>query len=218
LADLSEFASLGEVGKVYPAEGIFNTEAGALTAWLRVEPGQPEAPCAVFHTDDSRYVLYFTQEPGREEGYRLVGRAGGNRKAFDPALGRSRFPEVSVPVGSARLPEGEWLLVTLTWDGYPRGSMRLYLGAEAAGERLYDRRHDNGEGLASLLSVGMRPAYWSGELAQQEDGTLADLRPGTLMAVPPGIELRDLRLYPRALDPAEIDTLARETHPEGLRS
>jgi ABC-2 type transport system ATP-binding protein/lipopolysaccharide transport system ATP-binding protein len=213
------YASLPEVGQLYSAAGIFNVEAGSLSLWLKLAPGVPDEMCVLFHSDDSRYVLYIDVDRGGASRW-LAARAGGNRKAFDPASGKSRFPEITALIGAPAggealtFPEDEWRRVTVTWEGYPRGLLRLYLGAELVGERRYDRRYDDSRGLPGQLSVGMRPADWGGELVQQEDGSLADQRPLTLLAAPlSGLELADMRLYPRALAPEEIAALAEVAAP-----
>jgi len=210
-----DYAALPELGQVYSARGILNVEAGSLSLWLKVSPGEPGEMCALFHSDDSRYVVYIDREIGGAARW-LAARAGGNRKAFDPSSGRSTFPEVTVPLCPPEeagdvpcLPEGAWTRVTATWEGYPRGLLRLYVGPRLVGERRYDRRYDDGRALPAQLSLGMRPSSWSGELVQQEDGSVGVNVPPTLLAVPPeGVELADVRLYPRALAPEEIAALA----------
>ncbi len=215
-AGAGDYAALPELGQVYSARGIMNVEAGSLSLWLKVSPGEPREMCALFHSDDSRYVLYIDREIGGAARW-LAARAGGNRKAFDPSSGRSTFPEVTAPLCASGepgedsapcLPENEWRRVTATWEGYPRGLLRLYTGAGLAGERRYDRRYDDGSALPAQLALGMRPSAWSGELVQQEDGSVAVNVPPTLLAVPEGVELADVRLYPRALAPEEIAALA----------
>lgn len=218
-----DYASLGEAGQVYSTQGIFNVESGTLSTWLKLAPDVPQEMCVLFHTDDSRYVLYIDVERDRSARW-LAARAGGNRKAFDPSTGRSLFPEVTAPVlpsasgkgmpASPGMPVDEWRRVTLTWEGFPRGVLRLYLGAQLAGEKAYDRRHDDGHPLPAQLAVGFRPAQWTGELVQREDGVLVNDSPPSLLAIPrEGVELADMRLYPRALSPEEISSLASGSAP-----
>jgi hypothetical protein len=52
----------------------------------------------LFHTDDSRYVLYLrldVDSQGKVTGQSFVARAGGNRRVLDPFYGIAAFPEVA---------------------------------------------------------------------------------------------------------------------------
>jgi hypothetical protein len=171
-------------------------------------------------------VLYTTLEATRGGGrpvQKLVARAGGNRRVIDTYYGRAEFPEVSFsldPTGQEPgVSKDEWHRVVLTWQGYPEGTLRMFVDGELAGEQRYTSHHDNGLPLPAYLGIGVRPTSWTGEIEEggegdAGDGVAKDSRPQSTLAVAASnIELRDPRLYRRALSEAEIRSLA-ET--EGL--
>jgi ABC-2 type transport system ATP-binding protein/lipopolysaccharide transport system ATP-binding protein len=210
-----EFTSLNEAGRLYPAEGVLDPQQGTLSVWLKFQKDVPQRGCVIFHTDDSRYVLYAAryQSPDSQRELRvIVGRAGGNRRVIDTYYGTGNFPEASALSGL-----GEWHLVTLTWYGYPSGVLRMYLDGNLAMERTYDPRYDSGHPLPTTIAIGMRPREWVGELIRQADGTIVDSRPETTLSiVDSGVEFQDLRLYTTCLLQEQVQALALAGSPEGV--
>lgn len=221
-ANLQDYTPLTEVGSIYPTAHTLNLKQGALSVWMKLLPNQPHPDSILFHTSDSRFVLYTSQRLSmvrKKDVLIIIARAGGNRRVLDPYSGKIDFPEVtatletdgmpdnSVPAGIPFSP-GEWHLVCMTWHGYPSGIVRLHIDAKLAGEFEYDSRYDDGRSLPSTLSVGMRPALWMGEIMQNEDGSLADSRPISAMSVAEGgVEIKDMRIYQRTLTSQEIQAL-----------
>ena len=212
--------SLAEEGGIYPAQNILNAHQGAVLVWLKVKNGFPPRDAVIFHTDDSRYVLYISlQYFTHQKRYirRLVARAGGNKRVIDTFYGTSDFPEVGVIIEDVDLPRrhvlnnDEWHLVTMTWQGYPTGKVCLYVNGECLGEKSYDSRYDQGNDLPGSISIGLRPANWTGEIVHEENGAIKELKPDSLMWIGEGgIEIQNLRLYQRGLDLAEILQLAEK--------
>ena len=217
---IQAFTPLDQVGGTYPTSGIFNLKQGGVSVWLKFNKDGPHSDAIIFHTSDSRYVLYQTpwrSADNKTEVPLLVARAGGNRRVLNPYYGTSNFPEVSLVLGekdsqrSAALLDENWHLIIMTWEGYPEGRLHLYIDGRLAGETSYDRRHDDGRGLPNAISVGMRPSTWMGELIQTEDGTLAESRPVSTMSVSEGgLEMKDLRLYMHSLKQQEVQAVLAE--------
>jgi ABC-2 type transport system ATP-binding protein/lipopolysaccharide transport system ATP-binding protein len=216
------YVTLPEVEHIYPAARNFNLLEGSLSTWLCFNQDQDQNTAIIFHSDDSRYVLYadMSRESDPENPpRRITARAGGNRKALDPFLGQAAFPEVVLYLdGKLKtgpdFPFGEWHLITMTWSGYPEGILQLYLDGILVGETRYTRHHDNAYRLAIQVAVGIRPPEWVGELIQREDGTVAELHPqATNTITGSGKEIRDVRLYRKALKPDEIQSIIVENKP-----
>jgi hypothetical protein len=183
-----------------------------LAVWVRFRSDQRLWGGIIFHSDDSRYVLLTGGEYPKKDAKPIplvTGRAGGNRRAIDTFYGTVNFPEVTVKIDETVPLSGntfnEWHLLCLTWQGYPEGRLHLYVDDRLVGESIYDHRHDNHYRLADKIAIGYRPRDWLGELVQNEDGTLVDLRPETTAPVSnSGMEVHGLRLYSRALTDPEI--------------
>lgn len=141
-----EYVTFDPVGEqnfcsaLYSAQGCFNVAQGAVAVEVKLLRPIEQATgkvAAIFHTDDSRYVLSITTEqqhsdqtgedPGRGnavwnsssgvcEARKIVARAGGNRRAFDTFYGMSEFPEASALVISPDSPQ-EGLLTGTSTDG-----------------------------------------------------------------------------------------------------
>jgi ABC-type polysaccharide/polyol phosphate transport system ATPase subunit len=209
------YARLERVGGIYPAQELFDPAEGTVTAWFKVNEGATPRDAIIFHTDDSRYVLYISLEYSTsQQRYlrRLVARAGGNQRVIDPFYGTSGFPEASSPfVETDNHISNNWRLAVMTWAGYPNGTVRLYLDAGLVSEKSYDPRYNRGGDLPSSLAVGLRPAAWVGEFVTEEGGQIVERRPASLMWVgAAGIDLKDVRLYRRALSPGEIIALSQD--------
>lgn len=214
-----DFVHLPKVEHVYPAARILNLLEGSVTLWLSFKRNQDQTTAILFHSDDSRYVLYSHVELIEEKGELvryITARAGGNRKALDPFRGEASFPEVSAQLdgdqsSKVSFPFGEWHLVTMTWSGFPEGRLKLFVDDILTGESTYTRQHDNAYRLAIQLAVGVRPREWVGELVQREDGTVTELHPQATHAVTgSGKEIRDIRLYRKALSLDDIRALLIE--------
>jgi ABC-2 type transport system ATP-binding protein len=211
------YVVLDEEGGIYPAQKIFDPLQGAVTLWLRIKHEFPPKDAVIFHTDDSRYLIYISlQYSVMQKRYirRLVGRAGGNRRVIDTYYGTTDFPEVGVIIEQEALSKtylldyDTWYPIAMTWQGYPSGKVSLYVNDDLIGEKAYDPRYDRGDNLPSSIAVGMRPNAWTGELVVQEDGKTTDLRPTSLMWIGEGgIEIKDLRLYKRSLNPEDVQQI-----------
>ncbi len=201
---------LAELEHVYPAAGVLNLAAGSVTCWLQFHRDQPQLTAMLFHSDDSRFVIYADIDP-EDSARRIVARAGGNRPALDPFYGDARFPEVTVKLDDSS-PYDAWLPVALTWRGYPEGTLALYVGGVCVGQAHYTRQHDNQYRWPIQLAVGIRPAEWIGELIQRHDGTLVELHPQATSPISgSGKLLRGVRVYSVELSGAEIVALAAQT-------
>jgi lipopolysaccharide transport system ATP-binding protein len=204
-------------GRLYPAEELLDVSKGAISVWTRYRSGLPHQVAILFHTDDSRYVLYsgsYYSQKTEQEIPVLIARAGGNQRVMDTYFGTTSFPEAAALVdhdgalGGLVFPRDEWHLVTMTWKGYPYGIVRLYVDDQLLSERVYDSRYSNDRPLPSSLVVGMRPPQWAGELVQKEDGTLVEAPVTDTLAVADSeIEIQEVRLYRRTLGQDELQAL-----------
>jgi hypothetical protein len=210
-----ECAHLPYTHHIYPADPILSVRHGTVSLWLKFNPNQKPRTAILFHSDDSRYVMYTTVDetnlikPMRS----ITARAGGNRRVLETYFGEARFPEVTVSLDVGQQIDvsfayDEWHMITMTWDGYPDGVVRLYIDAKPVGEMSYDRRYDNNYRLAENLAVGTRPPQWVGELIQRDDGTQQDLRPqATLSVEDGGQQIKEVYLYRVCLSPEEIQNM-----------
>jgi hypothetical protein len=233
------YYQLSEVGSIYPAHAILEPQHGSLSVWIKLNEAAAPQPSIIFHTDDSRYVLYVTVEESSSTGTetcKLIGRAGGNRRTLDTYFGTTSFPEVSAiilsndtvgrldlvdtasnydpkkPKKPAILTRQKWHLAVLTWEGYPEGMLRLFIDSLLAGEKSYTRLNDRGDPLPTQISIGMRPSNWTGELVQDTEGNIIDSRPHSTMAIEAGgVQIRDLRLHLKALSQEEIVLLSQRS-------
>lgn len=219
--------------EVYPVRDIFNLESGTLSAWIKFEKDRPRRDHIIFSTDDSRYVLfvdtYYSPSRGREI-LRIGARAGGNAKAVesDGSYRGELFPEASIVIdndgslkeygashlrySSVPFPENQWHHVSMTWNGYPEGLVRIYLDGAFIGQKQYDSRYDNGGPLPTSMAIGFRPNQWVGELVQGEHGVLTQKVPVGAMRLQDGaIEIKELRLYPNAISQERIVDLMTST-------
>jgi hypothetical protein len=220
----NDYVSINEIGKVYSTEGIFNIQEGTLSVWLYLIKDHPRRDHSIFHTNDSRYVMYLDtayKSKYQRDVVRIKARAGGNARAVDSGYARGNFPEVSIVIdnnGSLKdfcvgytwctpkpYLEGEWHLVTMTWEGFPSGMVRIYMDGELVGEKPYDERYNDDQPLPQSFAVGYRPGNWQGEIIQRNNGTSEEHVPGTTMSlVDGGMKIFDLRLYRRSLTQDDI--------------
>jgi hypothetical protein len=215
---------LDEANKLYPTDGILDLSHGTVSVWTRFRSGRSHRVAILFHTDDSRYILYvgsnFSEVSGEDVPV-FIARAGGNRRVLDTYFGAAVFPEAAAMVdhngdlGGIIVPRDEWHLATMTWSGYPRGVVRLYVDGWLAAEKGYDGRYDDGRPLPSQIAIGMRPVEWTGEFIENEDGTQVESPVQDRMAVvDSGLEIQDVRLYRKTLRSEEIRALC-ELGPKG---
>jgi ABC-type polysaccharide/polyol phosphate transport system ATPase subunit len=203
------YTDLDRMGEIYPTQDVFNIKQGAVAFWMRFDPARPFQPAVIFHTDDSRFVIYvgsYYSDKLERDIHVLSFRAGGNCRAMDTFYGLNTFPEISISMdleeapGGTVMDDGQWHLVVMTWNGSPAGDMEVYLNAHKVGEREYTRRHNNELPLPAALSVGRRPLEWVGEIVENEQGDEVDLRPPDDMNLAnSSCEIRSLRLYRSAL-------------------
>jgi hypothetical protein len=222
-----------EVGKIYATEGILNFQAGTVSTWVCLEPNHFRSDHVIFHTSDSRIVLYFDtyfSSSWEVEISRFVARAGGTHRAVDSGYALGNFPEASIIIdndGSLReygattewysptpFQQDEWHLVTMTWDGYPRGVVKIFLDGNLIGKKPYDERYNDERPLADSLAIGIRPSHWIGEIYvpgnQQVQGSVPS---GGMTLWDGGIQIFDLRLYKRSLSQGEILSIFLEGLP-----
>jgi ABC-2 type transport system ATP-binding protein len=195
--------------QIYPAASIFNPQQGALSAWVRHEIDAAGMIAMLFHSEDSRFVTYIHTTYSSEfdqRFYHVTARAGGNQKA--PGAGdQAEFPELSALL-SAGSAAREWKHVVMTWEGFPDGRFKLYINGNQMGERQYSSRYNNQQPLSKNLALGLRPLNWPGELVENPDGTVTDLRPeSTMSASDAGLEIRDVRLFTETLNAIEVQRL-----------
>jgi lipopolysaccharide transport system ATP-binding protein len=208
----SNYVSFPALEHVYPTAEILNFPAGSVSLWLKFLSKETQHTAILFHTDDSRFVIYADLDP--ESGHcRIVARAGGNRQVLDPIYGSAKFPEVIAILDDTKtsgesLPWENWNLITMTWNGFPAGVVSLFCNDKKIGATEYSRFHDNHYRWPLQLAVGIRPREWMGELIQRHDGTFTELHPQTTSSITgSGKEIRDVRLYPVALSPDQIKSM-----------
>jgi ABC-type polysaccharide/polyol phosphate transport system ATPase subunit len=214
-----DYFPLSQVGGIYPIGTIFDPKQGSVSAWIKIQPGFPPKNAIIFHTDDSRYILYISAYHSSSQNRnlrRLVARAGGNRRVIDTYYGTSGFPEAGMTIEEDDIPKkiildlDQWYLATMTWQGYPTGKLCLYIDGSLASERAYNPRYDRGDDLPKQIAIGLRPLNWVGEIVHKEDGSISELHPADSMPInEAGIEVRDIRLYQKQLSQKEILNLAR---------
>lgn len=218
----NDFKSL-ELEGIYATQDIFDPRQGTLSAWIKFPEDQSAPTCAVFHTDDSRYILYLSSTAAGTLGQIkpvIIARAGGNQRALDTFYGQNLFPEVSAPVNTPnghpglKLKKNEWHMVTMVWRGLPEGELQLFVNGQLIGARQYHPRYDDGRPRATELAAGLRPQSWSGEFIKDESGAITDARPESTLAVQDsGMGVEDIRLYRIALHVNDILKLYFFTNP-----
>lgn len=200
------YSHLTGLGCMYPAEGLLNIYHGTISVWLQFHPWDATTMppvAAVFHTDDSRLVLYVigTTDPKKR---RVVARAVGNRRALNTFFGTAEFPELTTEISAAE-DKPQWVHIVMSWDGYPEGKLRFYQNGQFLYELSYDQSFNNPHALPVQLAVGIRPLEWVGEIHQHEDGSVEVSRVETSMAAADaGVEIREMRLYCQVLADEQI--------------
>jgi hypothetical protein len=222
-----------EVGKIYPTDGIFNVQAGTVSTWVCLEPNHYRDDHIIFHTSDSRFILYFDtyfSSSMKVEISRFVARGGGTHRAIDSGYTNGNFPEASIIMdnnGSLReygantdwyssvpFREGEWHLVTMTWEGYPSGLVKIFLDGGLIGKKPYDERYNDDRPLADAIAIGFRPIEWPWETYVAQEQQASQLVPTAVMSIQgAGIQLSDLRLYKHSLSRDEIMAIFLEVRP-----
>jgi hypothetical protein len=188
---------------------------GSISVWLNFEVGHSRTDHMVVHTDDSRWVLYidtfYSSGLGRDI-LSIAARAGGNKSATSSSNGHSGYPEARLLIdndgslqsigygesyswiGVAPLPEGEWHHLGMTWNGYPSGTVKLYLDGVLTSYLPYSSIYDDGQPLFEMFSFGFKPVPWPSLGNLPEYGDV-----GTGRLVSGGIQAADLRIYNSAL-------------------
>jgi len=76
------YVVLNEVGRDYAVSELMDLKQGTVAVWVKFLKDHPRRDHSIFHTDDSRFVLfvdtYFSQGLKRDI-LRIGARAGGNR-------------------------------------------------------------------------------------------------------------------------------------------
>ncbi len=227
-----DFVSILDREAICPAVGILDFRQGTVTAWIRFDENTTgRRDHAILHTNDSRIVFYLhTEEVGVPPAPRffLVARAVGNlrsRSGFENEGGLS-FPEARFPIRfiapnqSASLSSSSqemyltpnrWYGVAMKWQGFPRGSVRLFLNGMEVASAAYDQLNQNTLPWFQMFSVGFRPGEWEGEIRSQNGAQVSEPAPKTAMSLADGgIAIRDLRIYGRVLTNAEIIAFRNE--------
>lgn len=206
------FTSLDTERQVYPTRQIFSSQEGTLSMWVRFTRHTPNQAAVLFHTDDSRYVLYVQEleDPGTEKMYfQITARAGGNQRGPDPVSGT--FPEIAAHYYPKSLLLDEWLHLAMTWKGEPQGKLRLYMNGHKVGERAYGPDFNNQHDPAARLAVGIRPPIWPGERVRQPDGSFKEMPvPPPMAAEDMGVDIRFAHLYRTMLQADEIQALHQQ--------
>ena len=209
------YIELDPTQQVYSTKQIFSPEAGTVIAWVLLNRTNRVSTAILFHSDDSRFVLY-TQVSIDPETYQpyyqLTARAGGNQRAPDAINGS--FPEVTTPFFLKETLIKQWVQIAMTWDGYPEGSLRLYLDGKFVGNKEYSSIYSNDQPSPRSFSVGMRPLSWSGERVLQKDGTYLILHPESTNSIfDAQLSLRNVQLYKEPLTAEAI----RDNYQEGAQ-
>lgn len=211
----NEYFELNPQRQVYPVKKIFSPNEGTVTAWVQFTQNHKPGVAILFHTEDSRFVL-FTQvliDPDTQQPYyQITARAGGNRRFPDPETGT--FPEISAPFFMPENQITQWVQIAMTWNGSPGGTLQLYVDGKYVGERTYSSGYSDDRPQPKNLSVGMRPLSWPGERVLQADGSYLNLRPDSTNSVYDAqLGLKNVHLYRQALTPARIqDQYQAELH------
>lgn len=193
---------------------------GSISVWLNFEVGHSRNDHIVVHTDDSRWVLYidtfYSSGLGRDI-LSVAARAGGNKSATSSSNGHSGYPEARLLIdndgslqsvgygesyswiGVAPFPEGEWHHLGMTWNGYPSGTVKLYLDGVLTSYLPYGPIYDDGQSLFEMFSFGFKPAPWPSLSVLPEIG---DIGSGRLVSG--GILAADLRIYNSAMSAGQF--------------
>jgi len=213
--------------QVYQAGDHVGIDEGSVSCWLKLLPGISRRDHVIFHTDDSRIVLYldtYFSSSRKQDIVRIAARAGGTHRAVDSASASGNFPEASIIIdndgilsdygsttpwySSVPFPEGEWHLVGMIWSGYPDGVVRIFFDGKVIGEKPYDRRYNDDRPIFSTFAIGMRPGDWTGEIIQIGDGEMVEGKPRTSMSMTAGgLEISHLRVYRQVIPDWEWDKL-----------
>ena len=223
-----DYASLPETGGIYPAQGIFDLAQGSVTAWIRfvgarrremlsfsIQTTAVMSCMSVWCIRLGRGAIYAGLSPGLAE----------TDASWIPSMGEPIFPRRGFCFDGdnehkvVHFAENTWRLAAMTWEGHPQGQVKLFVDGELLAEKSYNERYrqkietrrktlpallDLGSNPGSI-AIGVRPLSWTGEIVQRDDGLLEEKHPASLMwAGDAGLEIRDLRLYRRALGLEEI--------------
>jgi hypothetical protein len=225
------YVRFNRLGEVYPTEGIFDVQQGTFALWMNFPRDHPQRDYSIFHTDDSRFVLYIDSYTSSEEIVRIAARAGGNQRAIDSEYALGNFPEASIIIdndgslseyganvtwtASRAYPDDEWHHVAMTWEGYPFGSVRIFMDGLLVAEKPYDPRYGDGQPLPNSLAIGFRPAFSTGELVDGVGDESLGYTPDTYMQMDmEAPSVGDILLYNTALSSEQIIRIMMELEPE----
>jgi hypothetical protein len=187
----------------YVSEGIISKEAGTVSVWAYLESNVQRRSFSIFQTDDVRIALFFNPYYSAGKGKeisRIGARAVGNKRAAESNGSAESFPEASIIIDDGNLsdyrhawyspvefPEGEWHLVTMKWDGWPKGNVSIYFDGKLTGSKQYSEKYDDKRAFSTMFSTGF-------------------LRGN-------GLGISDISFYPCALGDDEILALAGNGKP-----
>jgi ABC-type polysaccharide/polyol phosphate transport system ATPase subunit len=204
-----KFVELDPKLQVYSARTIFSPNEGTVTAWVKINRNNRVGSAVLFHTEDSRFVLYtqihIDPETSRPY-YQFTARAGGNQRASDKV--NATFPEVSTKYFIDDDINEQWVHLAMTWDGYSQGQLNFMLDGTSVGVHKYSKIYNDDQPLPSALSVGMRPLTWPGERILEADGSFTFRRPDSKSSIYDAqLELKSVHLYKEKLSIDEISEI-----------
>ena len=219
-----------DLGNIYLAENVLKASQGSISSWFKFLPNIDRGNRVVLQTDDGRIALFVetnfvetsfagsSAESVTDSGrVRIVARAGGNCNLTACDQGFEDKPEASILIDNNNgelwpqrvwgnscsvtpLPDNEWHLISMTWQGYPEGYVQIYLDSKCMAEKAYNSNYNDGRPLFSLFSVGFSPSSWIGAAKQGDWGKVRRVPlPNEGSLASGGIQIRDLRLYRRPL-------------------
>ena len=132
----------------YLCEDNFNPEEGTVQAWVKFDSFSGDA--VIWHTDDSKYVLYY--DLGSRDGYKAIkARAGQYRPEA-----RYKFDMKDRPTDEPNTwKDTGWHFVAMTWKGNPQGIVKVFIDGKLEDTRTYDDGED-----CYTFRVGNN--YWPG--------------------------------------------------------
>jgi hypothetical protein len=175
---VSEFTRLDEMGREYDAAAILDAGQGSVSVWVKFNKDYPRCDCTIIRSDDSRFLLSVNNCSNtaiKGGGERFGALAGNNRRVEGNAGGS--------PAG------GNWQLVTMTWNRFPKGGVALYLNGRLLDKEAY--------------------AEWNSDDRTLPDRILAGVQAKSWPIAAGWISISDLRVYRRCLTDAGIMQLYR---------
>ena len=124
----------------YSNDNLFDKSTGTVEALIKFDDDYG-GDAVIWHTDDSRYVLYFDRASDGSE-RRIIGRAGEEAGrpgvyAFDQNFGKSYYAGIK-----NTLTKNEWHHVAMAWEGSPVGTVKLYIDGQLMSTSQYKSTSD----------------------------------------------------------------------------